>query len=223
MKITFKKMGVLFSIVFSVVVNATSDNTSILHLPYYDSASFTPKWLTPDSPELETFHKIPAFTFSNQDGEIINQAIFENKIYVANFFFSTCPGICPDVKSKLERVQNSYLNDEDVLIISHSIRPSTDTTDILKAYAQENDIVSGKWHLATGNRDMIYELAKTHYFADEDLGEIENSDRFLHTENLVLIDHNKHIRGIYNGLNATSVNHLIDDIKLLKAELKSDS
>ena len=197
---------------------ANDEKISLQQLPYYDSAEFTPKWLKSDTLELESFHKIPEFTFSNQDGDVVTQATFDHKIYIASFFFSTCPGICPDVRSQLFKVQENYLNDDEVLLLSHSIRPTTDTVEILQTYAKENDVVSKKWHLVTGDKELIYTLAKDYYFADEDLGEIENKESFLHTENLLLIDQNKHIRGIYNGLNSVSVNHLIDDIKLLKKE-----
>ena len=99
------------------------------------------------------------------------------------------------------------------------IRPTTDTTAILQDYAQKHGVVSGKWHLLTGDKDAIYTLARSAYFANEDLGSIQKTNDFLHTENVLLIDNNRHIRGIYNGLNSTSMNHLIDDIAALKAEI----
>jgi protein SCO1/2 len=187
-------------------------------LPYYNSQEFSPHWLEADSPKLKGFHRIPAFSFTDQDGNIINEKTFKNKIYVAGFFFSTCPGICPKIRSKLAKVQETYLADSDVKILQHSIRPTTDTVEILKTYADENDIKSDKWHLVTGDKDSIYTLAKQAYFASEDLGNIQNTDDFLHTESLLLIDQNRHIRGIYNGLNSASINYLLSDIALLKGE-----
>lgn len=187
-------------------------------LPYYDSEEFTPHWLTSDSQALATFHRIPSFSFTNQDGEKVTQETMEDKIFVAGFFFSTCPGICPMIRSKLSKVQETFLDDPDVAIIQHSIRPTTDTVELLKEYATENGIVSGKWHLLTGDKDTIYSLAKNAYFASEDLGNIQKNDDFLHTESILLIDQNKHIRGIYNGLNSASVAFLISDIETLKAQ-----
>jgi protein SCO1/2 len=191
-------------------------------LPYYNSAEFTPHWLESNSTKLEDFHRIPSFSFMDQDGQEVSEKTFENKIYVAGFFFSTCPGICPSIRTKLNKVQEKFLNDADIKILQHSIRPNTDTVDTLKKYANTNGIVSGKWHLATGDRDTIYSLAKSAYFASEDLGNIQKTDDFLHTESLLLIDQNRHIRGIYNGLNSASVAYLISDIENLKAEIQRD-
>ena len=188
-------------------------------LPYYNSQEFSPNWLDANSSELKSFHRIPAFSFTDQDGNTITEKTFENKIYVAGFFFSTCPGICPKIRSKLAKVQEAYLDEPDIKILQHSIRPTTDTVQILKTYANENDIKSDKWHLVTGDKNSIYTLAKRAYFASEDLGNIQNTNDFLHTESILLIDQNRHIRGIYNGLNSTSMNYLISDIATLKAAL----
>lgn len=196
------------------VVNASDS------LPYYNSEEFTPHWLKSDRAILENFHRIPSFNFIDQDGEEVSEKTFENKIYVAGFFFSTCPGICPSIRTKLNKVQEKFIDDADVKILQHSIRPHTDTVDTLKKYANDNGIISGKWHLATGDRDTIYALAKSAYFASDDLGNIQKTDDFLHTESLLLIDQNRHIRGIYNGLNSASVSFLISDIEALKAEME---
>lgn len=190
-------------------------------LPYYDSMEFTPKWIETGSAELEGFHAIPDFKFIDQDGEIVSQQTLQDKIFVANFFFTSCPGICIRIRSKLSMVQDAYIDDPEVAILSHSIRPSSDTVAVLKEYASRNNVQSGKWHLLTGDKKLIYSLAKDAYFANEDLGEIKDAKDyldFLHSENLLLIDKSRRIRGIYNGLSASSVQHLIDDIKLLKAE-----
>ena len=190
-------------------------------LPYYDSMEFTPKWIAADSPELEGFHAIPDFKFIDQDGQTVSQDSLRDKIYVANFFFTSCPGICIRIRSKLSMVQDAYLDDPEVAILSHSIRPSSDTVEVLKEYAVRNNVQSNKWHLLTGNKELTYSLAKSAYFANEDLGELKEAKDlldFLHSENLLLIDKNRRIRGIYNGLRASSVSYLIDDIKILKAE-----
>lgn len=191
------------------------------YLPYYDGEEFTPQWYEPMSPELENFHQIPRFSFTNQDGEKVTDRDLQNKIYVANFFFTTCPGICPTVRSKLSKVQETYMDDVQVQILSHSITPAVDTVEVLKDYADHHAVESGKWHLLTGSKDEIYDLAKNSYFASDDLGRAEGINDFLHTENLLLIDENKRIRGIYNGLNNTSVNYLIEDIAALKEEMNN--
>ena len=200
-------------------LTAAVNTMAVDNLPFYDTPEFTPRWLAPNSQELDGFHQIPEFSFVNQDGQTVTQDTFSRKIYVANFFFTTCPGICPMIRSKLSKVQDQFLDDDMVSLVSHSIRPTTDTTAILQDYAQKHGVVSGKWHLLTGDKDAIYTLARSAYFANEDLGSIQKTNDFLHTENVLLIDNNRHIRGIYNGLNSTSMNHLIDDIAALKAEI----
>ncbi|MFK8054278.1 MAG: SCO family protein [Woeseiaceae bacterium] len=184
-------------------------------LPYYDSADFTPHWISDDSDMLDSFHRIPAFQFTNQNEALISQRDTDQKVYVASFFFSTCPGICPTLKSKLQSVQTAFIDNEEVLILSHSIRPGSDTPEVLQQYAKDNGVVTGKWHLLTGEQSTIYELARSAYFANEDLGTLQDQADFLHTENLLLIDQNRRIRGIYNGLSSTSVAHLVEDIKRL--------
>lgn len=186
-------------------------------LPYYNEASFTPKWLDKKSYKLEGFHKIPDFKLTNQNGEIITQKTFENKIYVTDFFFTTCPGICPKMTKNMAMVQEAFKNDDEILLLSHSVTPTKDSVPQLKKYALEKEI-GNNWHLVTGDKKEIYDLGRQWYFVEEDLGEPKGLDDFLHTENFILIDKKKHIRGIYNGLNKNSVQELITDIKTLKLE-----
>ncbi|MBW1296487.1 SCO family protein [Aquimarina litoralis] len=187
-------------------------------LPYYNDASFTPNWLTPNSLELRNFHKIPSFSFINQLGTEITDKTFQNKIYVTDFFFTTCPGICPKMTSNMLALQEEFRDDNDVLLLSHSVTPEKDSVNILKNYADAKGVLTHKWHLVTGNREDIYNLGRNYYFVEEDLGEAKTNEDFLHTENFVLVDQNKHIRGIYNGLNKTSIAQLIADIYTLKSE-----
>lgn len=198
---------------------AQAKNEQISALPYYGSAEFSPHWFSPDSPELATFHQVSDFSLINQQGQMIDQHSVKDKIYVASFFFTSCPGICPRMRSQLSKVQAQFIQDDGVMILSHSIQPGKDTVEVLQTYAQENHIQSGKWQLLTGGRDEIYTLARQDYFANEDLGEFVSKQDFLHTENLVLVDHNRHIRGIYNGLNNGSVELLLQDILVLQQEL----
>ena len=197
-----------------VVENSRAD-----YLPYYNDESFTPHWLTPNTDEEKTFHKIPDFSLTNQSGETVTQDTFEDKIYVTDFFFTTCPGICPKMTGNMAKIQEEFKNDQDVLLLSHSVMPSTDSVSVLRAYANKNEVVDNKWHLVTGSRDEIYSLGRDHYFVESDLGEVKSIDDFLHTENFLLIDKNKHIRGIYNGLNRASMAQLITDVKALKQEI----
>lgn len=214
------KKFLLIIIAFKLVMFSSwsyaADNDVSEPLPYYEDASFTPLWLTKEDAELRDLHRIPAFSFTDQSGQVITDKDLDDKIYVAGFFFSTCPGICPSIRSKLIKVQDTFSGDDEVKIVQHSIRPTTDTTEILQAYARKNNIKNEQWYLLTGNKSDIYTIAKQAYFASEDLGNVQKNQDFLHTESLLLIDKNKHIRGIYNGLNAASVNYLIQDINVLK-------
>lgn len=206
----------VFAVMFIMPAMAVPHGEQELaELPYYGSAEFTPHWFKSDSPELADFHQVPEFSFTDQQGESVTLDTVKDKIYVASFFFTSCPGICPRMRSQLSKVQSEFLNDDDVIIISHSIQPGNDTVEVLQQYAQKNGIKAQKWHLVTGEREQIYALARNAYFANEDLGEFVSNEDFLHTENLVLVDKNRHIRGIYNGLNNTSVTNLITDTKLL--------
>ena len=190
------------------------------YLPYYNEESFTPNWLTPNSDEEKNFHKIPDFKLFNQLGDTISQKTFEGKIYITDFFFTTCPGICPKMTGNMQVVQEEFKNDADILLLSHSVMPKTDSIPMLKEYAKNYDVIDNKWHLVTGDKQEIYDLGRNQYFVENDLGDVEKSiEDFLHTENFLLIDKNKHIRGIYNGLNRASVAQLIIDVKALQKEL----
>jgi len=187
-------------------------------LPFYNEASFTPIWLDANSKDVDKLHKIPSFSLINQDGQTITEKTFDHKIYVADFFFTSCPGICPKMTNNMNLIQEAFKNNEDVLLLSHSVTPEKDSVSVLKNYAEAHGVISGKWHLVTGNQKEIYNLGRKSYFVEEDLGLQKDTDEFLHTENFILVDKNKHIRGIYNGLNKTSIEQLIADIKTLKEE-----
>jgi len=197
------------------------DQTSIAKnesLPYYSSADFTPVWIGKGSGRLDTLHSIPAFSFTDQNGNNISEKNVANKIYVADFFFTACPGICPKLARNLKIVQDAFANDDEVLLLSHSVTPDKDIPAVLKRYAANYSVIDSKWYLLTGNKDAIYNIARKFYFADEDLGMQRNSNDFLHTENMLLIDKHRRIRGVYKGTSAAEMNNIIADIKKLKEE-----
>ncbi|UII77942.1 SCO family protein [Flagellimonas sp. HMM57] len=199
---------------------ASIEETSrVEHLPYFSDEFFTPNWITPGSNEEKEFHKIPDFELTNQLGDTITQKTFDNRIYVVDFFFTSCPGICLKMTNNMTKIQEAFKNDSEVLILSHSVTPTIDSVSVLKAYADKYGILANKWHLVTGDKEEIYTLGRDHYFVENDLGEPKSVDDFLHTENFLLIDKEKHIRGIYNGLNKSSIAQLITDIKSLKKEI----
>lgn len=208
-----------FLLVFTLLgCNNKSNSEKESALPYYGESSFTPKWLATDSKEAMEMHRIPNFSLINQNGEVITRNTFKNKIYVADFFFTSCSGICPKMTSNMSVLQEAFKTDDDVLLLSHTVTPETDTVEVLNEYAKTKGVTPNKWHLVTGSRSEIYNLGRNAYFIEEDLGELKTDDDFLHTENFVLIDKNQHIRGIYNGLNKIAIQQLIADIKTLKEE-----
>lgn len=199
-----------------IIVEETS---RVDYLPYYNDATFTPHWITPNSEEEKQFHKIPDFKLVNQLGDTITQKTFENKLYITDFFFTSCPGICLKMTGNMLKLQDEFKDDADITLLSHSVTPTIDSVSVLKTYAEKNGIIDSKWHLVTGDKMEIYDLGRKQYFVESDLGIPKNINDFLHTENFLLIDKNKHIRGIYNGLNRASIAQLITDIKALKKEL----
>ena len=182
-----------------------------MELPYFNSADFTPDW-------KNATHKIPEFSFVNQNGETITNSTYKGKIYVADFFFTTCPGICPKLTKNMSILQEAYLSDSNIMLLSHSVMPWVDTIDKLKTYEIDNEVNSKKWNLVTGNKDDLYYIARNGYFADEDFKKTQDEDEFIHTENFILIDQQGHIRGVYNGTIELDVQRLMRHINILKNE-----
>lgn len=182
-------------------------------LPYYDTPDFTPKW---EMPNNKTFHQIRSFALLNQENKPFTEKDIEGKICVADFFFTSCPGICPKMTKSMADIQMEFMNDDEVMLLSHSVNPEKDSVSILKKYAKEKNVNFNRWKLLTGNKEEIYDLGRNYYFVEEDEGIKKGNDIFLHTENFILIDKQGHIRGIYNGLDPNSIENLIKDIRILK-------
>lgn len=187
-------------------------------LPYFNTALFTPEWIDKDSDKYASIHKIPTFSFVNQNGDKVTNKTYEGKIYVADFFFTSCPGICPRLAKNMRTLQEAFKDDDDVLLLSHSVTPEKDSVPVLKEYAIENQVNSKKWNLVTGNKKEIYDIARKAYFADEDFVKTQDESAFIHTENFVLIDKKGRIRGVYNGTLAVETERILRHIKLLKRE-----
>jgi protein SCO1/2 len=163
------------------------------------------------------YHKIGPFKFVNQDSAIVTNETFRNKIYVADFFFTTCRTICPIMKTQMLRVHDALLNDPDVLIISHTIDPKYDTVGLLHDYANRLGVKSSKWHFVTGDKDSIYNIAQKSYFATA-MEDKTEPDGFIHSGAFLLIDKDQRIRGKYDGTKEEDVNRLLGDIEKLKKE-----
>lgn len=163
------------------------------------------------------YHTIADFSFLDQDSIEVTNNTFQGKIYVADFFFTSCRTICPIMKTQMLRVYDSIQNDPDVLLLSHTIDPEYDTVGLLHEYAKRLGVNSAKWHFVTGEKDKIYKLAQTSYFSTalEDKGE---PDGFIHSGAFLLIDTERRIRGKYDGTKEEDVNRLLADIRRLKNE-----
>jgi protein SCO1/2 len=210
----------LFSILLLALSSCASNSTKEaeeIPLPFYNTADFTPIWIE-DINSVAELHTIEKFSFLNQNGEKVTNKSLIGKIYVANFFFTICPSICPKMTSNLARVQEEFKNDGDIQLVSFSVMPWVDSVSVLKNYAEVHDINDNQWQLLTGDTEQIYELARQSFFAEKEIGLNRNTDEFLHTENFILIDGEGHIRGVYNGTIGLEMIRLSQDIRTLKAK-----
>ena len=187
-------------------------------LPFFNQPDWTPEWIEPGDPAYKKIHQIPSFSLVNQEGITITEKDVEGKIYVANFFFTTCRNICTKMTTNMHLIQEAFADDEQIYLISHSVTPESDSVPKLKKYALENKIRSDKWSLLTGDKSSIYRLAKQEYFAGDTIGFYQTGNEFLHTENFILIDKHRRIRGVYNGTLLVEIERIKEDIAILKIE-----
>ena len=183
-------------------------------LPIYQPASVNSELVDTTIVHKINYHKISDFSLTNQNGETVTQSKYDNKIYVADFFFTTCQSICPIMTKNMKDIQDKLIKDSEVLLLSHTVFPEIDSVEVLKKYAIENDVIDSKWDLVTGDKKQIYDLARKSYLAAKDNNFAEYE--MIHTENFVLIDKKKQIRGFYDGTNKEEIDRLYKDIKILK-------
>lgn len=188
------------------------------HLPYYNESDFTPVFLTKHEVSKRITHAIAPFHFIDQHGHSVDETMIRGKIHVANFMFTSCGSICPVMTQHMKLVQDAFSGNPNVVLLSYSVTPWIDNVSTLKKYADANQITSPSWHLLTGKKSEIYTLARKSYFAEEDLGFTRDSTEFLHTEHILLVDQDLHIRGVYNGTLQLEAQQLIEDIKELLRE-----
>ena len=197
-------------------MSCSSDATQI---PYYNTPDFTPIFLSENQELKKTItHQISDFSFVNQNKQIITNKEIEGKVHVANFMFTSCTSICPDMTGNMKLVEEAFFNDERVAVLSYSVTPWIDTPDRLLDYVKFNDIKTNNWHFLTGSKNDIYSLARESYFAEESIGFSKDSTDFLHTEYFILVDKNKRIRGVYNGTLMLESKQVVEDIKILLEE-----
>lgn len=183
-------------------------------LPIYNPADVNPELVDSTVQYIEKYHTIADFSFTNQNGKTITQKDYEGKIYVADFFFTTCGSICPVMSKNMIDVQNAFLNNPKVMILSHTVTPEIDSVPVLKKYAIKEGVIDTKWNLVTGDKKDIYSMARKSYLAVK-LGKPEELYDMVHTENFVLVDADRHVRGFYDGTKKEEVQKLIEDIKWL--------
>lgn len=200
-------------------INST-EKSSEFRLPIYTPADLDPDWVDENLKNSSTPHVVPDFAFTDQTGELVDQNTISDKIYVAEFFFTTCPGICPTLTKHTKRIQNAFADDEDVMILSHTVYPEHDSVPVLSAFGEMHEINPDKWKLLTGSKKDLYGISRNGYFAityEPDLSEYG----FIHTENVVLVDKERRLRGIYNGTKPHEMNRLIEDIRVLQKEYET--
>ncbi len=184
-------------------------------LPVYQPADFNPELVDPELAHVKKYHTIADFSLVNQNGDTITQEDYRDRIYVADFFFTTCPTICPVMTDNMAYLQERVLEDPEVLLLSHSVTPKIDSVPRLKAYALEKGVVDGKWNLVTGDKKQIYDLARRSYLAVKTDGDGGPFD-MIHTENFILVDKERRIRGTYDGTQKEDMERLLQDLAILK-------
>ena len=187
------------------------------YLPIYQPSMVNYELVDSTLQHVKKFHKIAPFNLTNQNGETITEQDYQDKIYVADFFFTTCPTICPTMTANMGQLQNEFLEDSQVKFLSYSVTPQIDSVQQLKKYAVEKGVNDSKWNLVTGDKKIIYSLARKSYLAVKEDGDGGPFD-MIHTENFILVDPEKRIRGFYDGTDLESMQTLITDISILKEE-----
>lgn len=213
---TLLVMGV-FSIIMIIAIYSIL--TPEKKLPVYNPSDVNPKLVDESLVHIRRNHKVSNFKLLNQNGETITEKDYEDKIYVADFFFTRCMTICPIMTNNIGKLQDVFINDDDVKFLSLSVTPVIDSVSVLKEYALKKGVIDGKWNITTGSKAHIYELARKSYFAVLDEGDGGLQD-FIHTENFILVDKKRQIRGYYDGTDSKDIERLIADIKILKHNSK---
>ncbi len=186
-------------------------------LPVYNPSDVNPDLVDDSVIDITDHHTIADFSVVNQNGDTITQSDYENKFYVANFFFTRCQTICLPMMANMHILQDHYIDDDEVSFLSYSVTPIIDSVSVLHKYAVDRGIIQKKWNITTGDKKHIYELARKSYFAVLDEGDGDLQD-FIHTERFILVDKKRQIRGFYDGTKEEDMAKIIADISLLKKE-----
>lgn len=198
-----------------IFLNLTSCyQTSKTQLPIYNPADMDQRVVDPSMSDTKKNHTVSNFRLINQNGNVVTQEDYKDKIYIADFFFTRCTTICPIMTNNIGKLQDIFKTDDDIMFLSLSVTPEIDSISVLREYATNKGVIDSKWNITTGEKKHIYELARKSYFAVLDKGDGGYQD-FIHTTNFILVDKKKRIRGIYDGTNDDEIKRLISDIKIL--------
>ncbi|PSG90444.1 SCO family protein [Aurantibacter aestuarii] len=214
----YKKFAFFFILLSAVIITVFYSILSVDKvLPIWQPASVNQELVDTTIQHVKKYHKIADFSLINQNGKTITQEDYKDKIYIADFFFTTCPTICPIMTDHMYQIQKEILDDDEVMLLSHSVTPKIDSVAQLKRYAQQKGVNDKKWNLVTGDKKQIYELARKSYFAVLTDGNGDEYD-MIHTENFMLIDKERRIRNYYDGTDPEAIQQLLEDLKTLKKE-----
>jgi protein SCO1 len=187
----------------------------LIYLPYYGPKQSVQ---TGDT----SYHTVSDFSFVDQNGKPVDQNTIKNKIYVTEYFFTTCKSICPVMNSHLTQIHKEFKNEKDFLILSHTVDPETDSVSVLKEYAQQHGANDSKWLFLTGKKEDLYRVARKGYLITPQDGKGDEDD-FIHTQNFALVDKERRIRGYYDGTDSLEIKRLNQDIKVLLKEYEYKS
>ena len=201
--------AIIISVIYSIL-------KPVKNLPVFQPAQVNTEMVDSTIQHIKKYHTIGDFSLINQNGETITQNDYNNKIYVADFFFTTCQTICPIMTGHMLEIQEKLNDDPSIMLLSHSVTPEIDSVAQLKKYAIEKGVNDKKWNLVTGDKEHIYTLARKSYLAAKDSPYDEYD--LIHTENFILVDTKKRIRGFYDGTDPKAIETLLEDIKILKEE-----
>lgn len=216
----YKKFAIVFGIISIIIISIFYNILKVEKpLPIYQPADVSTELVDSTIQHQIKYHKIADFSLINQNGDTITQDSYKNKIYVADFFFTTCQTICPIMTDNMVDIQEKIKNDDEVMLLSHSVTPKIDSVAQLKRYAIKKGVIDSKWNLVTGDKGQIYRLARKSYLAVKDDG-MPDDYGMVHTENFMLIDKKRQIRGYYDGTKKDEIQRLLKDIKTLKNEYK---
>lgn len=222
MKMNLLLIGILSICLTACTRRAETKDTDTDRLPFFRDAQLTPEWIETEAQDRTPIHQIPAFSLTDQAGRSFTEADMNDHICVTNFFFARCRSICPKMTQQLKYLYDTLGLAPDVRFLSFSVDPESDSIPVLRAYGEKYGLDPEHWKLLTGDRTTIYQLAKKGFLADDSTGITSAAEEFLHTENVILTDKKRRIRGVYNGTLRVEMDRLFEDIRILRKEEEID-